>query len=477
MHVDHSYTIGTSYNCSKSICCRPYKASFAAGSELAKLYPAEPFGEYYCDTPVDLEEAQYSGINEFAKDRAFTISTGDMVEGFTWGTSDTEIEYDVSEIYHRMRKSLGLVFPAIGNHDASPVNSFPLPELKTSYNNTYDYNLDAQLWQPWIGSAAAAQVRAHSGMYSTTYTSPSTGTCLRIISINTMFWGGVNWWIYNTTMPRDPAGVLAFLVSQLQLAEDNGERAWIIGHIPPGRPDALYDYSAYLDQVVERYEGTIASMFWGHTHRDHFEISYADYMNQTAAGARMVGFIAPSLTPTSGNPNFRVYNVDPVTFSIQDYTVYTANLSSPDYHASGPKWEKYYSFKSAYGSLLNPSYTDAHAELTPAFMHNVTMLFENNDTVFQQYYDRKQRGWTPQGYIPCEGSCKTNEICQLRSAQSQYACLAPSAAMRKRDGEVRSGFIARVQSECSQTRMVEVLHGMAGSLDVVKEKLEVLRKE
>ncbi|KAK5713787.1 hypothetical protein LTR17_017471 [Elasticomyces elasticus] len=183
MHVDHSYTIGSSYNCSKSIRCRPYNAIFAAGSELASLYPAAPYGEYYYDTPVDLEESQYAGINEFAGDRAFVISTGEMVESFTWGTSDNEIVADVSDIYHRMRQR---------NHDANPVNSFPHAELETPYNKIYDYNTHAQLWEHWIGAEVAEQVRSHSGMYSTTYTS-YTGACLRIISINTMFWEGVNW--------------------------------------------------------------------------------------------------------------------------------------------------------------------------------------------------------------------------------------------------------------------------------------------
>jgi sphingomyelin phosphodiesterase len=301
-------------------------------------------------------------------------------------------------------------------------------------------------------------------MYSTTYTS-HTGACLRIISINTMFWEGVNWWIYNTTMPRDPSNVLAFLVSQLQVAEDNGERAWVIGHIPPGRPDALYDYSSYLDQVTQRYDATIAAMFWGHTHRDQFEVSYIDYMNRTANNARMVGYIAPSLTPTSGNPNFRVYEVDPVTFGIRDYTVYYSNLSAPDYHIHGPKWEELYSFRSAYAVAAANSTDyhvhDPHAELTPAFMHNVTTLFENDDAVFQQYWDRKQRGYTPAGYGLCVGSCKTNEICQLRSAQSQFACLAPSAALRRKRAVGEIEMEARVLSECSRgERMVEVLHAV-----------------
>ncbi|TKA69463.1 hypothetical protein B0A55_08330 [Friedmanniomyces simplex] len=467
MHVDHSYTVGASCNCSKSICCRPYNATFAAGSQLANLYPAEPYGEYYCDTPVDLEEAQYAGINQFANDRAFVISTGDMVEGFTWGTSDAEIVYDVSDIYHRMRRDLGQVFPAMGNHDTNPVNSFPPAGLETSYNTTYDYNTHAELWEHWIGADAAEQVRTHSGMYSSTYTSYM-GACLRILSINTMFWEGVNWWIYSKVMQRDPSGVLAFLVSQLQIAEDNGERAWIIGHIPPGRSDALYDYSSYLDQVVERYDGTIAAMFWGHTHRDQFEISRSDYINQTAANANMVGYIAPSLTPTSGNPNFRAYSVDPVTFGILDYTVYASNLSAPDFHTSGPKWSEYYAFKSAYGSHLSSPYTDPLAEMTPAFVHNVTTLFQNNDTLFQEYYDRKQRGWTPAGYGPCEGTCKADEICQLRSAQSQFACITPSAALKKREEESGEKLLtARVESECSGTRMVGVLHAMARNLETV----------
>lgn len=114
-------------------------------------------------------------------------------------------------------------------------------------------------------------------------------------------------------MPNDPSTVLAFLVSSLQAAEDAGERSWIIGHIPPGRPDALFDYSASFDHIVQRYSATIAAMFWGHTHRDQFEVSYSDYNNRTAANAKAIGYIAPSLTPTSGNPNFRVYEVDPVS--------------------------------------------------------------------------------------------------------------------------------------------------------------------
>lgn len=130
----------------------------------------------------------------------------------------------------------------------------------------------------------------------------------------------------------------------------------------------------------------------------------------------MVSYIAPALTPTSGNPTFRVYSVDPVTFAILDYTVYYTNISSPAYQ-SGPVWEKLYSVKEAYGSLLTPPFTDTAAELTPEFWHNLTVLFEDDDTVYQEWYARRTRDHS---YATCTGDCKTTSICELRASQSQY---------------------------------------------------------
>lgn len=465
LHVDHRYTVGASYNCSESICCRSPEITVS----LNGSYPAGSFGEYYCDAPVSLETSQFDAIDRFVPNRAFTLATGDIVEGAEWQTTNQEIVYDVSFTYNLMSSLLGFVFPAIGNHDANPVNSFPPAGTHTKYSNTYDYNAHAALWAHWIGPAAAQQVANNFGSYTTKYGD----TNLRIISINTMFWEGVNWWIYHTTMPRDPSSVFAFLVLSLQLAEDNNERVWVIGHIPPGRSDALYDYSAYFDEIVQHYEATIAAMFWGHTHRDQFEVSYIDYMNRTAANARAIGYIAPSLTPTSGNPNFRVYDIDPVTFGVRDYTVYYANLSSPTYQTEGPMWSKYYSAKAAYASQLSPPVTDEDAELTPAVWSDIIDLFMSNDTVFQEYYDRKQRGWE---YVPCEGSCKTEEICQLGSAQSQYACLQPSPAARRRDLEKRVPFWSTAAShdECGKSTMRDVLATMVGQgTGTLKKRLSI----
>ena len=172
----------------------------------------------------------------------------------------------------------------------------------------------------------------------------------------------------------------------------------------------------HLDQIIQRFDATIAAVFYGHTHQDEFEIAYSTPAAPTADTAVMVSYIAPALTPTSGNPTFRVYSVDPVTFAILDYTVYYTDITSPTYQ-SGPTWEKLYSVKEAYGSLVTPPVTDPSAELTPAFWHSLTELFESNDEVYQTWYARRGRDYSA---ATCTGTCKTASLCKLRASQSQY---------------------------------------------------------
>jgi sphingomyelin phosphodiesterase len=433
IHVDHNYTVGASFNCTEDLCCHAYTPSEAPG---VTPYPAGPFGNNNCDTPVSLEDDMYNAIKEIVPGRAFTIfskchvqipklmimflAAGD-IPSTEWTATPEVVVFDITDAYNRMN-SLGVLYGAVGNHEASPVNEFPPPTVVKEQNNATEqfvYDAVAAGLAPTLGAATAKKLDANSGSYSILHPDSN----LKIISVNTMFWMKLNFWLYEETMELDPAGVLEFLVQELDESEKGGQRVWIIGHIAPGLTDFLYDYSASFDEIVQRYHETIAGMFWGHTHRDQFEISYKNYTDQTAEGAVAVSYITSSLTPTSGYPSFRVYSIDPVTYKVLDYTVYYANMSVPSFQTTGPTWKKLYSFKEAYGLFFSPPYTEPSAELTPAFVHNVTVLFENNDAVFQEYIFRKQRGFD---FVPCTGTCKTYELCELRSAQSQFACYGSS---------------------------------------------------
>ncbi|KAF5015345.1 hypothetical protein F66182_13355 [Fusarium sp. NRRL 66182] len=326
------------------------------------------------------------------------------------------------------------------------------------------YDTLSSLWKTWIGSAASTTADTNPGAYSVLYP----GGNLRIISINTNMYYKENFWLYEATMETDPSGQLAWLVTELQAAEDAGERVYIIGHMPMGAGDALYDGSNYFDQIVNRYEATIAALFFGHTHKDEFEISYSDYTAQTYSNAVELSYIAPALTPTSGMPAFRVYSVDPETFAILDMTTYIADMINPTYQTAGPTWTKYYSVKEAYGPLVTPL-TSASAELTPAFWHNLTEVLSSNQTAFDEYYARKSRGYDVSS---CTGTCVTDEICQLRAAQSQYNCVTVKAGINFKRDESQTFVADEVHRDsCQGSPAKSILKALLTKKDV-KEEIE-----
>ncbi|KAH8814819.1 putative acid sphingomyelinase [Xylogone sp. PMI_703] len=440
VHVDLNYTTGANYNCTKPICCRPYTTDDAPGNTD---FPAGPFGNTNCDSPLSLEESMVAAIEKI--NPAFTIFTGDVVAHDLWLVNEAEVITDLHSTYNTQLGSLRTVFPALGNHDVAPVNNFAPDGLGAEASIQYAYDTNAADWTKWIG-APAAEAEKDFGSYSVIYGN------LRVISFNSIFYYRLNFWMYQDPLEKDPSGQFAWLISQLQAAEDAGQRAWLISHVPSGSGDYFPQYSNYFDQIVNRYEATIAALFYGHTHDDQFEISYSDYSNRNSKNAVAMSYIAPSLTPTSGSPTFRIYTIDPVTYGVLDFTNYIADISSPSFQ-NGPEWVKYYSAKAAYGPVVSPPLVDPAAELTPAFWHNVTEAFQNNDGIFQQYISRKSRGFEVSS---CTGDCKTNELCQLRAAQSQYNCvtLSPGIHFNKRDEDSTVGHQHEDQCEGSAIRSI-----------------------
>ncbi|KAI1079327.1 putative acid sphingomyelinase [Whalleya microplaca] len=410
IHVDPLYVEGANTNCSKPICCRGYTDADLPGNND---FPAGHNGEHRCDSPISLEESMYAAIKEIVPDAAFSIFTGDIVDHALWNTSEEQNTRSLADSYGRMSQAGMLVYGTAGNHEASPANSFPPAAVHNS--SQWLYNLLSSTWSPWIGPRAADTTKEF-GAYSVKYPDGN----LRVISISTNMYYTHNYWLYEEPMETDPSDQLAWLVSELDAAEKAGERVYIIGHMPMGAGDAFHDGSNYFDQIVKRYSSTIAALFFGHTHFDEFQLSYSDYGFRTAATALATSYIAPSLTPTSGHPAFRVYTVDPVTFGVLDAETYIANVSAPGFRSARPTWTRYYSAREAYGPLAGAGV--GVEELTPAFWHGVTEALERNETAFAEYWARRTRGW---GAGRCEGECVRTEVCRLRAARAQDNCVAP----------------------------------------------------
>ncbi|KAF8627326.1 hypothetical protein AX15_004402 [Amanita polypyramis BW_CC] len=403
-HIDRQYTPGSDSKCTKPICCRNY-----AGHDGPIVQPAGPFGSFNCDAPANLAESMLRAIPTSVQ---FSIFTGDVINAAVWLLDQTGVTSDLESFNREMATILNSpVYPVIGNHEATPVNAFPRSST-SSASSQWIFDTQSRGWSQWLHADALDQVTHMSGSYSVI----AEGTNLRIISLNNIYWYKDNFWLYDSdNLQPDPNELLNFVVRELQAAEDAGQRAWIIAHMPPGRGDVLRDQSNYYDQIIQRYRNTIAAQFYGHTHLDQFAVAYSDYYDKTAETAVSVGLIAPSLTPRNGNPAFKVYDVDPDTYEIMDARVYISNLTDPSFQQN-PTWKLYYSARDTYGPLVGLSESES---LGPAFWHRVTEAFAANDTAFQSYVTFMTRGVDVK---PCNSTCKSITICEMRTMRSENSC-------------------------------------------------------
>ncbi|THU98984.1 sphingomyelin phosphodiesterase [Dendrothele bispora CBS 962.96] len=449
VHIDREYTVGAEANCTKTICCRNFPDQ--AGRNITE--PAEPNGNHNCDSPISLADSMLEAVNDI--NPKFVIFTGDVVDHANWLSNQLDVTNDLEEFNADLLLKVNTqVFPSLGrHHDSSPVNAFARKTSMTANDSQWVFDLESAGWEQWIGNQASDQVRHDSGSYAALV--PETN--LVILSVNTQYWYKQNFWLYDSDeFQPDPNDVLAFMVGQLQAAEDAGQKVWVIGHIPLGSEDIMEDQSNYYDQILQRYKDTIVGQFFGHSHKDQFQIAYSNYNEQTAANAVSAALIGPALTPTSGNPAFKVYDVDPDTFSVMNMRVIFSNTSDPSFQVE-PKWELLYDARETYGPLVG---LPDDSELTPAFWHNLTKVFEKNNTAFQLYNTFLSRGSLVKA---CDEACKSNTICDQRAFRSENNCDTPSGGVSLGRRDIGSSF-SFVDDECEGSGIRSLLYEMRAKL-------------
>ncbi|PLN78564.1 sphingomyelin phosphodiesterase [Aspergillus taichungensis] len=462
-HVDQHYEVGANYFCSKPICCRSWDPEVDAPGNTS--YPAGPWGNEQCDPPLRLEDSMVKAIA--ALDPTLTLYTGDIPAHDVWQANQTEVLLNFQSTYDNLGK-LGLVYSALGNHDTAPINAFPFGKVPKSHTPQWAYDAIEREWSELVqndGDASDFTSSYHEGSYAVN----AQGGKLRIISYNSIYYYKYDFYAFQEPMEHDPNHQFAWLIKELDAAEKAGQRVWLISHIPSGHNDMLHDYSHSIDVIVNRYSATIAALFFGHTHTDQFQVSYTNYTTRTADTASAIGYVAGSMTPDAGSPTFRIYDVDPSTFAVLDYTVYTANINSTNSTEQEPAWTKYYSAKEAYGAQLEPPVTDPKAELTPAFWHHVTERFESDAALFQKWWARTTRDYN---VTECVDSCQEEQICALRGGDAQFNCGSkPALSLPKRDGAVVQVAAKPPRPVCEDGGLPRVLStlvrktGGAGQLD------------
>jgi len=459
LHVDGRYMVGGEANCNFGetvACCRInsynsslYDKQFVHGrippDQLSK--PAGYWGELPCDTPWALMGNAMDALKAVGGKEGYDLAlfTGDLVaHDDLYRYSRDFVEYSAQGLFDILKYAIGdaPLMPTLGNHDSSPENTFAPHNLPGGRGHQYSWETDylSSLWQSkgWMHGDAAQQVRKHYGGFSM---SPRKG--LRVISLNSDFWYWANFFNYIHTENPDNSGMLRFLTDELFRAERDGERVWIIGHILTGwqGSEGMFKPTELFYHIVSRFAPhTIAAIFFGHTHQDHFQVFYrATHANtarvdRSTMNAVTTSFIAPSVTTSKNlNPSFRVMKVDPDTYDVYDFDQYYTPASEFDklrgrHVHHGPVWRHLYSARSAYSNFsasahkntydapvrLDNGWWPKNAPINGSFWAALTDEIEARPELaatFSLYQSRQ----SPKTKVCDSKDCAKHNVCYMRS--------------------------------------------------------------
>ncbi|XP_076817204.1 acid sphingomyelinase-like phosphodiesterase 3b [Clavelina lepadiformis] len=303
-----------------------------------------PWGDYKCDSPWNLINASVYAMKKIKGDPDFILWTGDD----TLHTNDEDKylgEDVVIETISNLTSLLKEVFPTttiystLGNHDYHPKNQMPV-------GNSTLLNGVANLWQDWFTDKNSLEMFRSNGYYSTEVTP---GLC--VISLNTNIWYSSNHQIDEDD--NDPGGQFQWLENTLSEMKKNKEKAYVIGHIPPGYFEIIDGYmwltsqynTRYLE-IVRSYSDVIVGQFFGHHHTDSFRLVYDGEKKPVS-----VIWIAPGVTPWmttlpkvvngANNPGIRLFEYNKGSYAPTNYVQYYLNLAEANTNGNTDWLEEY----------------------------------------------------------------------------------------------------------------------------------------
>lgn len=352
-HVDFDYRQGSVSNCDEPLCCRESSTSNKSENSILAGY----WGSLNkCDLPLNTFESALKFIAatlENSDDIPYIIWTGDIQPHDVWEQNKQIAMENYDKIFQTIFEYLpnAKIFPSLGNHEMVPVDSFSpsnLISIARDDSPEWLYRKIDSYWSRWLPLDTVKTI-TKDGFYAV-----NVQPGLKIISLNTNFCHNKNFWLYiNST---DPGNQLEWLIHELQISELEHEQVHIIGHIPPGTGDCLKAWSRNFNRIVRRFKKTITSQFYGHTHRDEFELFYDQDRSEKLSAttpwqAISTAFISGSLTTFIGvNPSFRIYTINPSqNFLPTDYETYYMDLAfanedpyrEPEWKSSGLFTERF----------------------------------------------------------------------------------------------------------------------------------------
>ncbi|KAG0289328.1 hypothetical protein BGZ96_007105 [Linnemannia gamsii] len=427
-HVDGHYNTGSEALCNKALCCRKY-----ANSPSNATRAASSWGDYNCDAPPKLATNMLDYVPSVAN-ISFGIMTGDIPPHDAWLETPEKIIPQLKVAFDAMAIVKAKIYPAIGNHEASPVNMFPTP--KSGGDIGWLYNTLADDWTRWLTSDAVKSFKNY-GSYTL---NPAPG--LRIVSLNTNFCYTANFYLYGHTNEYDPHGEVQWLIRQLQAAEDIGERVWALVTFLRLRSTAS----------TTGRPSTVKSL--------PFSLTYGPG-GKSAQNAISTAWIDPSVTPyTDLNPAFRVYKVDTKSCNVFDSLTYIADLeksASWDATGSSPNWHLEYATRNAY-----PQWAPIAADqpLSSGWWHNVTNVLEANPAAFKHFWSLRSHSANRLPECTQANGCVADIVCDLRASMRSEICSSVVVPIKKRDDDHRHDAATAASADMSLNPTASVITGI-----------------
>ncbi|CAF1515832.1 unnamed protein product [Rotaria sp. Silwood1] len=354
----------------------------------------------HCDIPYWTAQAilEYGAKTE---EIDFIYYTGDTPPHNVWNQSRADQLYAINTINNLLATTFPnkMLYSAVGNHEAAPCNLFPTPNIRSD-NISWLYQALADSWINTFGLPNDTRESILRGGFYTTIVRSG----LRLISLNTNYYASDNYWLFiNST---DPLNQLEWLIQWLQYAEDHGEKVHIIAHHPPRTCFAAFGWN--FNRIVNRFENTISGQFYGHTHRDEFNMFYDENDHQRPVS---MAYIAPSLTTESFlNPGYRVYTMDgeypSSSYWVLDHRTVIMNLTATNLY-NRTIMQNEYNARDAY-QMEN---------LFPTDWDNFIKRLENDidgplmSTVYKHYTKSYADG------SQCNHVCRRGLICDFKTAR------------------------------------------------------------
>lgn len=406
-HIDFDYIEGSNAVCNEPMCCRSVNGKAGPNGTAAPKwgYPGN------CDANPSLVSNLFDHISNKHQDVDYIYWTGDVPAHNVWNQSREDQIFTIKQATKLLLKYFPntKIFPALGNHEGSPVNSFPPPFITGRLSLSWLLETLADDWTAWL--PADTKETIGRGAFYTVLIEEG----FRLISLNMNYGGTGNWWLWiNST---DPAGQLHWLVDVLTKAEENNEKVHIIGHIPPSGTLKWFQWNYY--RIVDRFADTIAAQFFGHTHHDQFSLFYNQ---KDAKVTNNIAYIGPSVTTYNYmNPGYRTYDVDggntDSTWNVVNHDTYYADIAkSDDTHA--PEWQHEYNAKEAYGMK----------DLSPTEWHSLLERMENDNELFQIMFKAYRKQFK---YDECNDlSCRKSFLCGMMDGPFKQCDLTKEEKMR-----------------------------------------------